>query len=103
MDHTGERRYLPVECNLNKRVRTIFPDKNNKEKLLDKEYIACIREDFNKALVLEYGIFKNKIHAWTILKNLLKDLYKEQEKFKYLNPDVEDIRYFLEEYKPSKL
>lgn len=103
MDHTGERRYLPVECNLNKRVRTIFPDKNNKEKLLDKEYIACIREDFNKALALEYEIFKNKTHAWTILKNLLKDLYKEQEKFKYLNPDVEDIRYFLEEYKPSKL
>ena len=34
-------------------------------------------------------------------KNLLKDLYKEQEKFKYLNPDVEDIRYFLEEYKPK--
>lgn len=34
-------------------------------------------------------------------KNLLKDLYKEQEKFKYLKPDVEDIRYFLEEYKPK--
>lgn len=48
-----------------------------------------------------YEIFKNKTHAWTIPKNLLKDLYKEQEKFKYLNPDVEDIRYFLEEYKPK--
>ncbi|KXB90272.1 hypothetical protein HMPREF3033_01447 [Veillonellaceae bacterium DNF00751] len=34
-------------------------------------------------------------------KNLLKDLYKEQEKFKYLKPDVEDIIYFLEEYKPK--
>lgn len=86
---------------MNKRVRTIFPDKKNKEKLLDKEYIACIREDFNKVLALGYEIFKNKTHAWTILKNLLKDLYKEQEKFKYLNPNVEDIRYFLEEYKPK--
>lgn len=48
-----------------------------------------------------YEILKNKSHAWTIPKNLLKDLYKEQEKFKYLNPYVEDIRYFLEEYKPK--
>ena len=100
-DHTGERRYLPVECNPNQRVRTIFPDKNNKEKFSDKEYMSCIREDFNQALALGYEIFKNKTHAWTILKNLLKDLYEEQEKFKYLNPDVEDIRYFLEEYKPK--
>ncbi len=30
---------------------------------------------------------------------MIEDLYQEQEKFKYLNPDVEDIRYFLEEYK----
>ncbi len=44
-DHTGERRYLPVECNPNQRVRTIFPDKNNKEKFSDKEYMSCIRED----------------------------------------------------------
>ncbi|MDD6918967.1 MAG: VapE family protein [Peptoniphilaceae bacterium] len=93
-DHTGE-------CNPNQRVRTIFPDKNNKEKISDKEYISLIREDFNQALALGYEIFKNKTHAWTIPKNLLKDLYKEQEKFKYLNPDVEDIRYFLEEYKPK--
>ena len=100
-DHTGERRYLPVECNPNQRARTIYPDKNNKEKLSDKEYISRIREDFNQALALGYEIFKNKTHAWTIPKNLLKDLYKEQEKFKYLNPDVEDIRYFLEEYKPK--
>lgn len=100
-DHTGERRYLPVECNPNKRARTIYPDKNNKGKLSDKEYISRIREDFNQALALGHEIFKNKTHAWTIPKNLLKDLYKEQEKFKYLNPDVEDIRYFLEEYKPK--
>lgn len=92
---------MPVECNSNKRARTIYPDKNNKEKLSDKEYIARIRKDFNQALALGYEIFKNKTHAWTIPKNLLKDLYKEKEKFKYLNPDVEDIRYFLEEYKPK--
>ena len=48
-----------------------------------------------------YEILKNKSHAWTIPKNLLKDLYKEQEKFKYLNSYVEDIRYLLEEYKPK--
>lgn len=99
--HTGERRYLPVECNPNQRIRTIYLDKNNKEILSGKEYIARIREDFNQALALGYEIFKNKTHAWTIPKNLLKDLYNEQEKFKYLNPDVEDIRYFLEEYKPK--
>lgn len=100
-DHTGERRYLPVECNINKRERTIYPDKNNKEKLSDKEYMSRIREDFNQALALGYKIFKNKSHSWAIPNNLLKDLYKEQEKFKYLNPDVEDIRYFLGEYKPK--
>ena len=92
---------MPVECNSNKRAKTIYPDKNNNEKLSDKEYMSCIREDFNQAIALGYEIFKNKTHAWTIQKHLLKDLHKEQEKFKYLNPDVEDIRYFLEEYKPK--
>ena len=46
-----------------------------------------------------YKLYKEKKHSWTIPKELFNDLYQEQEKFKYLNPDVEDIRYFLEEYK----
>jgi hypothetical protein len=58
------------------------------------------QRDFNQALAYGYQLYKNKKHSWTIPKELLKDLYEEQEKFKYLNPDVEDIRYFLEEYKP---
>lgn len=32
--------------------------------------------------------------------HLAKALDIEQEKFKYINPDVEDLRYFLQEYKP---
>ncbi|WP_130806020.1 hypothetical protein [Senegalia massiliensis] len=35
--------------------------------------------------------------------HLAKALDIEQEKFKYINPDVEDLRYFLEEYKPRTL
>ena len=35
--------------------------------------------------------------------DFLKDLKEEQEKFKYLNPDVEEIRSFLEEYKRSSV
>lgn len=99
-DHTGERRYLPVECFKEKRKKKIFPDKDSLGEYTEKEYMASIREDFNQALAYGYQIYKEKKHSWTIPKELLNDLYEEQEKFKYLNPDVEDIRYFLEEYKP---
>jgi predicted P-loop ATPase len=98
-DHTGERRYLPVECFKDKRTRAIYPDKDYLGNLSEKEYLASIKEDFNQALAYGYKIYKEKKHSWTLPKELLEDLYKEQEKFKYLNPDVEDIRYFLEEYK----
>jgi predicted P-loop ATPase len=99
-DHTGERRYLPVECFKDKRTRAIYPDKDYLGDLSEKEYIDSIKEDFNQALAYGYKLYKEKKHSWTLPKELLEDLYKEQEKFKYLNPDVEDIRYFLEEYKP---
>lgn len=33
--------------------------------------------------------------------HLAKVLDNEQEKFKYINPDVEDLRYLLEEHKPK--
>jgi len=99
-DHTGERRYLPVECHKEKRIKAIYPDKDSLGECSEKEYMDLIRGDFNQALAYGYQLYKNKKHSWTIPKELLKDLYEEQEKFKYLNPDVEDIRYFLEEYKP---
>lgn len=99
-DHTGERRYLPVECHKEKRIKAIYPDKDFIGECSEKEYMDSIREDFNQALAYGYQLYKDKKHSWTIPKELLKDLYEEQEKFKYLNPDVEDIRYFLEEYKP---
>lgn len=52
-----------------------------------------IINEMNQELVeLGYRVQRVKIN-----KHLY--LYQEQEKFKYLNPDVEDIRYFLEEYK----
>ncbi len=100
-DHTGERRYLPVECHKDKRIKAVYLDKEYLNDLSEKEYLLSIREDFNQALAYGYELYKNKLHSWTIPKDLLKDLYEEQEKFKYLNPDVEDIRYFLEEYKPK--
>lgn len=78
------------------RVKSIYFDKNYQTKLSEEEYILLIREDFNQALALGYEIYKNKRHYWVIPNNLLEDLFKEQEKFKYLNPDVEDIRSFLE-------
>lgn len=100
-DHTGERRYLPVECHKDKRLKAVYPDKDYLGDLSEKEYLLSIREDFNQALAYGYELYKNDLHSWTIPKDLLKDLYEEQEKFKYLNPDVEDIRFFLEEYKPK--
>ena len=100
-DHTGERRYLPVECHKDKRTKAVYPDKEYLNDLSEKEYLLSIREDFNQALAYGYQLYKNDLHSWTIPKDLLKDLYEEQEKFKYLNPDVEDIRFFLEEYKPK--
>lgn len=99
-DHTGERRYLPVECHKDKRKKAVYPDKEYLQDLSEQEYVLAIQEDFHQALAFGYELYKRKAHSWTIPKDLLKDLYEEQEKFKYLNPDVEDIRYFLEEYKP---
>lgn len=52
---------MPVECNPNKRARTIYPDKNNEEKLSDKEYMSGIREDFNQALALGYKSLKTRL------------------------------------------
>ena len=98
-DHTGERRYLPVECFKENRKKAIYPDKDYQGNQSEKDYLDSIREDFNQALAYGYKLYKEKKHSWTLPKELLKDLYQEQEKFKYLNPDVEDIRYFLEEYK----
>ena len=100
-DHTGERRYLPIECFKENRIKAIYPDKDYLGNLSEKEYLASIKEDFNQALAYGYKLYKEKNHSWTLPKELLEDLYTEQEKFKYLNPDVEDIRYFLEEYKPK--
>lgn len=100
-DHTGERRYLPIECFKEKRKKAIYPDKDYLGNLSENEYLAFIKEDFNHALAYGYKLYKEKKHSWTLPKELFEDLYKEQEKFKYLNPDVEDIRYFLEEYKPK--
>lgn len=100
-DHTGERRYLPVECYKENRRKAIYLDKDFQDGQSEKEYLDSIREDFNQALAYGYKLYKEKKHSWTIPKELLEDLYQEQEKFKYLNPDVEDIRYFLEEYKPK--
>ena len=98
-DHTGERRYLPVECHKENRKKAIYIDKDFQGDESEKEYLDLIREDFNQALAYGYKLYKENKHSWTIPKDLLEDLYQEQEKFKYLNPDVEDIRYFLEEYK----
>src|SRR5699024_9893839 len=98
-DHTGERRYLPVECHKTNRKKAIYLDKDFQGDQSEKEYLDSIREDFNQTLAYGYKLYKEKKHSWTIPKNLLEDLYQEQDKFKYLNPDVEDIRYFLEEYK----
>lgn len=98
-DHAGERRYLHVECHKENRKKAIYLDKDFQGEQLEKEYLDSIREDFNQALTYGYKLYKEKKHSWTIPKDLLEDLFQEQEKFKYLNPDVEDIRYFLEEYK----
>ncbi len=98
-DHTGERRYLPVECHKENRKKAIYIDKDFQGEQSEKEYLDLIREDFNQALAYGYKLYEENKHSWTIPKDLLEDLYQVQEKFKYLNPDVEDIRYFLEEHK----
>lgn len=100
-DHTGERRYLPVECFKEKRKKSIYLDRDYQGNLSEEEHLKSIREDFNQALAYGYYLYKENLHTWTLPKELLKELYQEQEKFKYVNPDVEDIRYFLEEYKPN--
>ncbi len=100
-DHTGERRYLPVECFKERRSKSIYLDKEFLGNKSEKEYLNSIREDFHQALAYGYYLYKNNLHFWTITKDLINELQEEQEKFKYLNPDVEDIRFFLEEYKPG--
>ena len=94
-----ERRYLTVWCHKENRKKAIYIDKDYQGKQSEKDYLDSIRDDFKQALAYGYKLHKEKKHSWSIPKELLEDLYQEQEKFKYLNPDVEDIRYFLEEYK----
>ena len=102
-DHTGERRYLPVACNKDKRLKPIYLDKDFLGGASEEDYLNTIKKDFSQAFALGYEIYKNKSHSWTLPDDFLKDLKEEQEKFKYLNPDVEEIRSFLEEYKRSSV
>ena len=37
-----------------------------------------------------YGVRVVSMPSWTLPDDFLKDLKEEQEKFKYLNPDVEE-------------
>ena len=41
-DHTGERRYLPVECHKEKRKKAIYIDKDFQGEQLEKEYLDSI-------------------------------------------------------------
>lgn len=79
-DHTGERRYLPVEYFKENRIKAIYPDKDYLGNLSEKEYLASIKEVFNQALAYGYKLYMEKNHSWTLPKELLEDLFKEQEK-----------------------
>lgn len=99
-DHTGERRYLPIECSIERRIAPVYYHPEEINGLTKEEYEEKVGEDFNQALAYAVHLYQTKNFDMNIPKDLLKELKTEQEKFKYINPDVEDLRYFLEEYKP---
>ncbi|MGO1580127.1 MAG: VapE domain-containing protein [Peptoniphilaceae bacterium] len=99
-DHTGERRYLPVECYKDRIEKSVYYHEDYAAGLSKEEYERKVDYDFEQAIAQAVSIYKSNNYDMNIPVHLAKSLDSEQEKFKYINPDVEDLRYFLEEYKP---
>lgn len=99
-DHTGERRYLPVECHKDRIEKSIYYHEDYANGFKKEEYEREVNYDFEQAIAQAVSIYKSNNYDMNIPIHLARALDLEQEKFKYINPDVEDLRYFLEEYKP---
>lgn len=98
-DHTGERRYLPVECHEDKIEKSVYYSKDYANGLSKEDYNEEANYDFEQAVAQATYVYESNNYDMNIPTNLVKDLNIEQEKFKYIDSDVEDIRCFLEEYK----
>lgn len=98
-DHTGERRYLPVECYKDRIENPVYYHENYANGISKVDYEKEVSYDFEQAIAQATYIYKSNNYDMNIPFNLVKVLDSEQEKFKYINPDVEDLRYFLEEHK----
>ncbi|MGO3751730.1 MAG: VapE domain-containing protein [Peptoniphilaceae bacterium] len=98
-DHTGERRYLPIECHKDGIEKSVYYHEDYANGLSKEEYEKEVNYDFEQAIAQATFIYQSNNYDMNIPIHLAKVLDMEQEKFKYINPDVEDLRYFLEEYK----
>ena len=94
-DHTGERRYLPIECHGDKRSKTIYPVKSELDGMTEEKYNQEVKADFLQAFAQGYYIYKNNLHEWSVPSELEDELKRQQEQFKYLDPNEEALRYFL--------
>lgn len=100
-DHTGERRYLPVKCDIKKRKKPIYPLPEFLCGLTNSQYEESVRADFENAVAYGYKLYKEDQHQMTLPFDLADMLEDVQEKCKYEDPDVTDIEDFLYAHKPS--
>lgn len=100
-DHTGERRYHPVKCNMDKRKKPVYPKEEYLNNMTIEEYKKSVKRDFENAVAYGYKLYKSGKHSPIIPENLLPDLLRIQSECKHLNPDIEEIRNFIEIYKPE--
>ena len=100
-DHTGERRYLPVECSIKKRKKSVYPKEEYLNGMTMKAYEKEVKKDFEMAVAYAYKLYREEKHSFIIPDKFLESLDEIRDECKYLNPDVENVRYFLEAYKPK--
>ena len=98
-DSTGERRFLPIECDKDKIQRNLYYQENNKERLNQSSYYKQINEDFEQAFALAAFLYKNNQFNQKLPSHLLVELEKIRMKYKTMSAEVEDIQFFLNQEK----
>lgn len=100
-DHSGERRFLPVDCNEIRRTHRIYYEASASEckGFTRAEYESIVQSDFDRALAQARELYRSGKYDVIMPDTLIKAYDREIERFKYVHPDVEDIRTFLMEYK----
>lgn len=98
-DFSGERRYLPVKVDIDKIQLPVFYDAEKfpvLEIISREDYKTIVDKDFKGAVAQAVQIYKNKMHDFTLPKELRTDLAYVIQTHKSDNRHVQNFLDFME-------